>query len=84
MEEITLPVGITEIPGSLFQGDGALQTVTILGTLTKIGDWAFRDTSSLSTVVYSGSEEEWNGIEKDYWWRGNAGGFTVVFNGGEE
>lgn len=40
----------------------SIKSVIIENGVTSIGNWAFRDCSSLADVYYGGSEEEWNDI----------------------
>ena len=46
----------------MFQSCFSLQTVTLSGTIKKIGSEAFFSCQSLSTLVFRGTEESWNGV----------------------
>lgn len=50
LKEITIPKGVTEIPGSCFVNDKALETVTIEGDVTTIGKHAFKGCESLKSI----------------------------------
>ena len=61
LREVVLPAGITKIPSSAFSNCKNLQSVTLLGEVTEIGDYAFADTALQSihlpdSVVSIGQE----------------------------
>ena len=61
LTEITIPDSVTTIGSYVFYGCG-LRSVTIPDTVTSIGIAAFYGCSSLTTVNYRGTEEEWGQI----------------------
>lgn len=66
-EEATAVViedGVTSIGECAFFKFTALESVTIPSSVQSIGEAAFYICTALKTVNYSGSEEDWNNIEK--------------------
>ena len=59
---ITIPEGVTDIPLNCFLY-GNITNIVLPSSIKTIGDSAF-STSSLSTIYFAGSEEDWNAIEK--------------------
>ena len=49
-------------------------------SVTLIGDWAFRGCSSLISIKYCGTEEEWNAISKGYLWDDRTGDYIITYN----
>lgn len=62
LEAIVLSNSITEIPYSMFSDCVALNTVTIGSNINTIYNQAFQNCSSLMTVNYRGTQEEWDMI----------------------
>ncbi len=60
--EYTIKEGTKTIAGSAFPNYNNLISIEIPESLMSIGDMAFFDCSSLATVYYSGTEEEWGEI----------------------
>ena len=58
----------------------ALTTITISGSITSIGDYAFFYCESLTTIKYGGTEEEWKSIPKGSSWDYNTGNYTITYN----
>ncbi|HCJ01536.1 MAG TPA: hypothetical protein DHV31_01460, partial [Clostridiales bacterium] len=50
IEEITLPVGVTEISEALFEDAKNLNNIEANGSIVKIGDYAFKGTDSLTSI----------------------------------
>ena len=53
---------ITTIPIDTFLGCGALTTVYLPSTLTRIGSYAFFGCNNLTTIFFAGSQDEWNAL----------------------
>ena len=64
LKSVTIPSGVQSIGVGAFAGCTALESVTIPSGVQSIGVCAFCDCGALKTVNYTGSEEDWNNIEK--------------------
>ena len=62
---IIIPDSVTYIDDSAFEECSELTTVTIPSSVTYIGSYAFGWGSALTTINYTGSEDEWNKIDKN-------------------
>ena len=65
LTSITIPEGVTSIGDYAFCYCSSLTSVTIGNSVTSIGECAFLD-CPLTDVYYTGTEEQWNNIDKDY------------------
>ena len=65
---IILPKGTTTIRNNNLSSYPYLQTITILESVTSINGWAFDGCSKLKTINYTGTEEQWNAIDKESSW----------------
>ena len=54
-----------------------LTSVTFPRSVKRIGNYAFVVCPAVSEIVYEGTAEEWNKIEKDEYWFGELTGLTV-------
>ena len=63
---ITIPSRVTRIKDNTFWGCSNLTGITIPVSVTRIGYHAFENCSNLTDVYYSGSEDDWKAIYKDY------------------
>lgn len=55
LKELVIPEGVTVIPVCCFQNDNALETVTMKGNVTEIGNMAFVCCDSLNTISFPDS-----------------------------
>ena len=62
LEKITIPYGVISIDEDAFRSCKSLKLVTIPDSVTTIGNEAFGWCDALSTVCYSGTEDQWNAI----------------------
>lgn len=67
LEAITIPKNVTEIRYGAFEGCMTLGDVRFEkgSKLTKIESYVFSGCESIGPIIYCGTEEEWNAIEKD-------------------
>ena len=61
--EITVPQGVRTISVEAFAGFSRLTAVTLPGSVTGIGGYAFYDCSGLTRVTYGGTEAAWSEVE---------------------
>ena len=62
IEEIVLPLKLSEIPSYLFWGNDRLKKVTIQENVEYIANDAFFICRALTDINYTGTEEQWNQI----------------------
>ena len=53
---------ITTLPIDTFFGCSALKTVYLPSSLNRIGSYAFFDCHNLTSIVFAGSQDEWNAL----------------------
>ena len=63
LENVVLGKGLTAIAERTFNDCSALETITICNKVTQIGIGAFEGCTSLATVYFRGTEEQWNCID---------------------
>ncbi len=68
--------GTVSIAESALQGCNSITSVLIPTSVKNIGNSAFYDAYYLETIIYFGSEDEWNGITKGENWNTDAGYYT--------
>ncbi len=51
-------------------------------SLTSIGNRAFNGCSSLTSIIFNGTREQWRAISKGYSWNYNAGSYTIYCTDG--
>ena len=71
---------MTSIGGSAFYNCTGLTSVVIGDSVTSIGRYAFSDCTSLTDIYYTGTEDEWNAIEKGSYWNSTTGSYTIHYN----
>ena len=64
LESVTIPSGVQSIGEAVFYECTSLESVTIPSSVQSIDHEAFANCTALKTVNYTGSEEDWNKIEK--------------------
>ncbi|MBQ8212842.1 MAG: leucine-rich repeat domain-containing protein [Clostridia bacterium] len=65
---VHIPNGITNIGRNAFYNCENLITVSIPNSVTSIGESAFSNCKKLKTIVFCGTNQQWNTIKKgDYW-----------------
>ena len=62
VQSLIVEEGITEIAGSLFRGCSAMKTATLPRSLQTVGANAFSGCNALTTVRYSGKQEQWDAV----------------------
>lgn len=78
-ESYTVASGTVAINAPAFADCEELTTVEIPGSVKRIGVAAFRNCTALTSIVFDGTEEEWNAISKGYDWDKNTGAYQITF-----
>lgn len=69
---------MTTISGYAFYGCSGLVSITVPKSLTSLDSETFDGCTSLKTINYTGTEEEWNNMHKDDVF--SSGKYTINFN----
>ena len=64
---VTIPEGVKSIGDNVFYNCIRLTNITIPDSVTSISN-SFYNCRSLTTINYTGTEEQWNAISKNYNW----------------
>lgn len=83
IESVILPEGVTDVGDFAFYRCEKLKTVTLPESVKKINMWAFSGCSKLEKILFTGTPEQWEAIEKGTGWDGKTGNYSVVFPGEE-
>ena len=75
--EVVIPSVITSIGNLAFGYCFSLSSVTIPASVTMIGESAFEDCFGLRSIIYGGTSEQWQAIEKGEDWRYHTRNLTV-------
>ena len=75
--------GGESIPQSIFLNCTKLESVTISTSITEIKNSAFAGCTALTTIIYEGTSEQWEGITKGTRWDFNTGEYTLICLGDE-
>jgi len=65
LSKLVIPSGIKEISGFIFSNSTSLSTVYIPSSVSSIGQWAFFSCRSIKHVLFEGTKDQWDTIEKD-------------------
>ena len=80
LTSIIIPDSVTSIGYKAFRNCSSLTSIIIPDGVTSIGDYAFRNCTGLTSIYYTGTEEQWNAIEKGTDWDYNTGDYTIYYN----
>jgi hypothetical protein len=68
LTSVTIPNSVTSIGYWAFKECSALPSITIPNSVTSIGSQAFWECSGLTTIIYDGTQAQWNAIAKGDAW----------------
>lgn len=77
LTDITISNNVTHIGSSAFSYCYRINSITIGKSVISIGEMAFYQCSALTNIIFSGTIEEWNAIEKNNGWNGNTGNYII-------
>jgi len=80
LTEIVIPDGVATVGNAAFLECENLTRVVIPDSVTTIEKSAFSSCQKLESIIYCGSEEQWNSVEKGIDWDRNTGAYTVSFH----
>ena len=81
LTSVTIPESVTSIGESAFCKCTGLTSINIPSSVTSIGDYAFSNCSKLTTINYTGTEEQWNAINKGNNWKYNCpSDMVIIYN----
>jgi hypothetical protein len=80
LTSVKLPQGLTSISFTTFADCTGLHSVVIPRSVQSIESLAFTNCTSLTDIYFTGSETEWQSIQKVDGWDSNTGSYTVHFN----
>ena len=80
LTSVTIPDGVTSIEEYTFRSCSRLTSVTIPDNVKSIGNSAFKYCYALTTINYTGTEEQWNAITKGSDWDAYTGDYTITYN----
>ena len=79
LKELTIPEGVTHIESCAFYKCTSLKTIFIPSTIQNISSHAFGECTALETINYPGSELQWSLLEKEEYWAGFKGTYTIKY-----
>ena len=74
---------VTSIGYKAFINRKSLASIGIPDSVTSIGDWAFYLCTSLTSINFEGTVEQWNAISKGTSWIYNPGDYTIYCTDGK-
>ena len=75
-----MPSGVKSVGYAAFANCASLNSIVIPESVTSIGDYTFYNSTSLTSIKYRGTEEQWSSISKSDIWDDFAGSYTIIYN----
>ena len=82
LQSVIVPDGVRQINSNTFRYCGSLSQISLPADLTYIGYYAFYDCANLDSIEFRGTNEKWDGVEKEYGWDNYTGNYTVTCTDG--
>lgn len=79
----TLPDSVRTVGAGAFAHCNRIYEITLPVGVTKVGAQAFFQCGNLTSIVYGGTKEQWNAVQKGADWDASAGDYTVSCMDGE-
>ena len=83
LTSVIIPNSVTSISYQTFARCADLTSVTIHDGVTSIGDSAFAVCTSLTSITFTGTQEQWNAITFGSEWNYNTGNYTIHCTDGD-
>ena len=84
LTSVSIPNSVVCVSESAFWGCAFLECVYLPSSVRSIGHMAFEGCTSLTSIKYCGTEDEWNDITKGSNWDSYTGNYTITYNYTEE
>lgn len=81
LKSVKIGNGVTKINMTVFLNCSKLEVVELPGGITNIEESAFCNCSNLRSIIFNGTESEWNAIIKVDLWDQNTNNYTVTYAG---
>ena len=79
-ETIIVKGPIENLMDYTFAHNESLKEVVLPNTITEIGSYVFEGCTNLERIIFTGTQAEWDAIEKAATWNEDAGSYTVYCN----
>ena len=83
LTNISVPEGVYTVERQAFANCRELKNINIPSSVEYFGDRVISGCSKLETIVYAGSNDDWDNIEKESTWNQSTGQYVIRFNGGQ-
>ena len=80
---MVVPETVTHIGDWLFEGCKSIESLTVHGQVTYIGERSFRDCDNLTEIHYADTREAWSLIVKDTYWDASMNTYTIYCSDGK-